>query len=232
MAIRSCVFALVVLAVVSQTHAQTTCNTTLLQAVQGTPQLSLLAQVINASGLADTVSMLDNVTVLAPDNNAFNGTGGLLPLLAENNLTLAQVTAPGSNRAASILLYHIIPVPAFAANLSNGQVLPTFLGADYTLTVSKTTGVTIVGAANNATVTVPDVRVCNSVVHIVNRVLLPASALTAIPVANSTAGAPGSPPSVDVPSPPGTNTSAASSLTTGSLAFYGLSGAVAAALFM
>lgn len=73
---------------------QTSCNTTLLQAVQGTPQLSLLAQVINASGLANTVSMLDNVTVLAPDNDAFNGTGGLLPLLTANNLTLAQVTAP------------------------------------------------------------------------------------------------------------------------------------------
>ncbi|KAG0556735.1 hypothetical protein M758_11G073300 [Ceratodon purpureus] len=232
MAIRSCMFALVVLAVVSQSHAQSTCNTTLLAAVQGIPQLSLLAAVINASGLANTVSMLDNVTVLAPDNNAFNGTNGLLQLLAANNQNLTTVTAPGANRAASILLYHIIPTPAFAANLTNGQVLPTNLGEDYTLTVVKTaTQVTFVGAGSNATVTAADTRVCNSVVHIINRVLLPATTLTAIPVANTTAGSPGSPPTVNAPSPPGTNTSAASTLSTGSLMF-GLSGAVAAALLM
>jgi len=70
------------------------CNTTLLEAVQATPQLSLLYTVIEASGLATTVNTTDNVTVLAPDNDAFNGTGGLLSLLASNNLTLANVTAP------------------------------------------------------------------------------------------------------------------------------------------
>lgn len=70
------------------------CNTTLLQAVAATPELSLLYAVINASGLAMAVNATDNVTVLAPNNNAFNGTGGLLPLLAANNLTLADVTAP------------------------------------------------------------------------------------------------------------------------------------------
>jgi len=65
----------------------------LLEAVQETPELALLYAVIEASGLSDTVNTTDNVTVLAPNNNAFNGTNGLLSLLAANNLTLANVTA-------------------------------------------------------------------------------------------------------------------------------------------
>jgi uncharacterized surface protein with fasciclin (FAS1) repeats len=227
MAVRS-VFVLVVLALATQSSAQVTgCNTTLLQAVQGTPQLSLLYAVIQASGLSMTVNTTDNVTVLAPDNNAFNGTGGLLSILAANNLTLANVTAPGSNRAASILLYHILPMRYFAANLTNGLQVNTLLGEDYDLTVSTTGGVTFVGAGNNATVTAANITVCNSVVHVINRVLLPATTLGAIPVANTTSS-PGSPPMVNVPPPSG---SGASALSVGSMLFA-LSGAVAAALMI
>lgn len=75
-------------------YAPVQCNTTLLKAVQATPQLSLLYSVIQASGLAMSLNMTDNVTVLAPENNAFNGTNGLLGLLAANNLNLTSVTAP------------------------------------------------------------------------------------------------------------------------------------------
>lgn len=218
-------FVLVVLATATQSYAQ--CNTTLLEAVQATPQLSLLYTVIANSGLSETVNTTDNVTVLAPNNNAFNGTNGLLPLLASNNLTLANVTAPGQNRAASILLYHILPTPYFAANLSNGLKVRTLLGSDYNLTVSTIGNVTFIGKANNATVLTANIRVCNSVVHIINRVLLPAATLSAIPVANTTAS-PGSPPTVIVPPPAG---SGAASLSAGSL-FLGLTGAVVAALMV
>lgn len=41
---------------------------------------------------------------------------------------------------------------------------------------------TFIGNANNATVVTADVRVCNSVVHVVDRVLLPNATLTAIPI--------------------------------------------------
>ena len=168
----------------------------------------------------------------------------------------------GSNRAASILLYHVIPVPALAAALTDNQVLPTALGVGYTLTVRKGgageedggSGVTIVGKANNATVVMPDVVVCTSVVHIVNRVLLPEASLTAIPIFNTTAAtptmAPGMAPAESpedspvtptpptVGTPPGedggnatTPTGAASTLAVGSLVF-GLTGAVAAAFLL
>lgn len=254
-ALRSYVLALlVVMAVVPHISAQQ-CNTNLLEAVRAQPSLSILADVIEASGLAEQLSMTDNVTVLAPDNNAFNGTGGLLSILAANNLTLEQVTAPGSNRAASILLYHIVPSPATAADLTDGQTLTTALGKAYELTVDKTATPTVVvsfiGAGSNATVITADLRVCNSVVHIVNTVLLPATTLTAIPIYNlepspSPVGSPGmspaptgngvvpgSPtaPTASVPGSPPESGGADSSFTAGS-AVVALSAAVALAMIM
>lgn len=232
---RCLVLVLVMLAVVPQAYAQN-CNTTLLAAVKADPRLQQLAAVIQAAGLADTVERLDNVTVIAPDNNAFNGTNGLISLLRQNNLNLTDVTAPGQNRAASILLYHIIAGPARAADLKNNQVLTTFLGSNYTLRVNKQTAPTLivsfVGTGSNATVTAADIPVCRSIVHVVNNVLLPATNLTAIPAYTAPGAAPGSPPGSMVPTPPGTQAppgSGASSLTVGSMAFA-LSAALAAVL--
>jgi len=57
--------------------------------VAANPDLSQLAQVIQEAGLSDKINKTDNVTVLAPNNAAFNG---LNTLLAQSNLTLANVT--------------------------------------------------------------------------------------------------------------------------------------------
>lgn len=222
MAVRSCVLAVVMVLLVAPTHAQTQCNTTLLDAVAANPNLAELAKLIQMSNLSDKLNKTDNVTVLAPDNAAFNGTGGLYQFLAQHNVTLQQVTGQASNsdnRAGSIILYHIITEPAVtAAELTNGESLPTSLQG-YNLTVSKTTSVTFIGNATNATVVTADMHVCNSVVHIVNRVLLPSSNLSAIPVYDNNA-----------PSP-GVGTNGAAGLAIGTWAFA-LSGALAAALMM
>jgi len=228
MAVRSCVLAVVMVLLVAPTLAQAQCNTTLLDAVAANPNLAELAKLIQMSNLSDKLNKTDNVTVLAPDNAAFNGTGGLYQILAQNNVTLQQVTGQASNsdnRAGSIILYHLITVPAVTATeLTNGESLPTSLQG-YNLTVSKTnptpttTSVTFIGNATNATVVTADMHVCNSVVHIVNRVLLPSSNLSAIPVYDNNA-----------PSP-GVGTNGAAGLAIGTWAFA-LSGALAAALTM
>ncbi|KAG0624677.1 hypothetical protein M758_3G266800 [Ceratodon purpureus] len=228
LAVRSCVLAVVMMLVVAPAHAQTQCNTTLLQAVAANPNLAELAKLIQNSNLANKLNTTDNVTILAPNNAAFNGTGGLYELLQRNNVSLQQVTGQASNsenRAGSILEYHIIPLAAVtAAQLTNGQNVPTSLQG-YNLTVSKTnptpttTSVTFIGNATNATVVTADVRVCNSIVHIVNHVLLPSSNLSAIPVYDANAPT------------PGVGTNGASGLAIGTWAFA-LSGALAAALMM
>jgi len=53
------------------------------------------------------------------------------------------------------------------------------------------TTVTFVGNVNNATVVTPDLLVCNSVVHVINRVLLPNATLSAIPIYNANTPTPG-----------------------------------------
>lgn len=56
------------------------------------PNLAELAKIIQMSNLSNKLNMTDNVTVLAPNNAAFNGTGGLYQILQMNNVTLQQVT--------------------------------------------------------------------------------------------------------------------------------------------
>jgi hypothetical protein len=63
------------------------CNTTLLDAVAANPNLAELAKLIQMSNLSDKLNKTDNVTVLAPDNAAFNGTGGLYQILAQPTIS-------------------------------------------------------------------------------------------------------------------------------------------------
>jgi uncharacterized surface protein with fasciclin (FAS1) repeats len=193
---RSSTLVLVVLALVAvlpQINAQ--CNPNLYESLKNNPLLERFTEAIDLSDLEDRIKNTDNVTVLAPTNDAFNGTNGLYQVLQLNNLTLQQVTSGNDNRVASVVLYHFLPTPATAAQLQNRQSLPTALNGR-NLTVSKvttgtTTNVTFLGAASNSTVLTADLRVCNSIVHIVNRVLLPASAFNQIPVYNESGPAPG-----------------------------------------
>ena len=64
----------------------------MLDAVASNPNLQELAKLIQMSNLSNKLNTTDNVTVLAPNNAAFNGTGGLYQILAANNVTLQQVT--------------------------------------------------------------------------------------------------------------------------------------------
>lgn len=162
---------------------QSTCNTTLFEAVAATPQLSQLGAVVEAAGLTNDLNstILGNVTVFAPDNSAFNGTNGLIALLTAAGTNLSAVTADGNNKAASILLYHIVTKPYNASQLTNGLSLKTELsGYNLTVSINSTGSVVIVGGASNATVVTPNIQVCGSVVHIIDTVLLP-GALSTIP---------------------------------------------------
>ncbi|BBN00833.1 hypothetical protein MPTK1_2g02510 [Marchantia polymorpha subsp. ruderalis] len=194
-----------VLASATQLNAQAACNTSIFDAVAATPDLSLLGQVVQAAGLTETLSDPTlEVTVFAPNNAAFEE---LLQVLNSSGLTLDDVTAPESNKAASILLYHVVPVAALSTQLSDMQVLPTLLGKN--LTVSLMGGmVNIIAQESNATVVTADVTVCGSVVHIINHVLIPA-ALADIPnYMPTTPTTPTTPPAAMTPpaagSPPGT----------------------------
>lgn len=70
-------------------------------------------------------------------------------------------------------------VAARAANLTNDERLKTLQGANLTVRLipnagaNSTTLVRIIGVSSTATVVIPDVPACKSVVHVIDTVLLP-----------------------------------------------------------
>ncbi|HSR38079.1 MAG TPA: fasciclin domain-containing protein [Phnomibacter sp.] len=168
--------------VVAQIIAADTSLTFLLAAVQradagpppGAPQL--LPILSNAAA---------NLTVFAPDNNAFRQTLaalGLPPVIGSINL-LPTTTVWG------IVAYHAMTVRAFAANLPSGVAnLPSLIGVPIQSRVTVTppappTLIELRGNGNNlptnpptaffARVTTGDLNAINGVVHKINAVLLP-----------------------------------------------------------
>lgn len=70
-----------------------------------------------------------------------------------------------------ILQYHVVGASAYAADLSDGQMITTLLGEDVTVSITDE-GVMI----NNAMVIVADIAADNGVVHVIDAVLLPPTA--------------------------------------------------------
>jgi len=126
--------------------------------------LSILVEAIVEAGLIDAVAEEEaEFTVFAPTNEAF------LSLL--DGLGFEGLADIPTDLLEEVLLYHIVPAVAFSSDLSNGQVLPTLNGAE--LVVDLTDGVVIDGVGSDATVIEPNVEAGNSVVHVVDTVLLP-----------------------------------------------------------
>ena len=130
---------------------------------------TLLAAVGAADeSIATTLATVSPLTVFAPTNEAFDA----LPFGLVNCLT----TIP-ENQAAlnSILQYHVVAANATADSLMDGQVVDTLLTGE-SLTVNLTDGVQIIdGTMMPANVGPADVFADNGVVHVIDKVLLPAS---------------------------------------------------------
>jgi transforming growth factor-beta-induced protein len=111
--------------------------------------------------LVSTVSGSGQVTVFAPTNTAFEN---LLDAVGQSSLDDIPEEV-----LRDILEYHVVSGATLSNELSNGEVT-TVGGED--ITVSTTGGITLNGSAS---VTTPDVRATNGVVHIIDEVLVPPS---------------------------------------------------------
>jgi len=129
-----------------------------------TPSLSILVEAVVAGGLLDAIAdPAAELTVFAPTNEAF---ADLLEDLGASSLEDID-----TDTLVEVLTYHVVPAVAFSTDLSDGQVLPTLNGAE--LVVDLTDGVVIDGIGSDATVILANVAAGNSVVHVVDAVLLP-----------------------------------------------------------
>jgi uncharacterized surface protein with fasciclin (FAS1) repeats len=139
---------------------------TVVDVIVNSPDHTILETAVIAAELADDLSGDGPFTVFAPTDASFLAlpAGVVDALLADPTGALAEV-----------LLYHVAAGAVLSTSLADGQVITTLNGADVTVTINAN-GVFI----NNAQVTVADIVADNGVVHVIDAVLLPPSAVESL----------------------------------------------------
>merc|ERR1711934_1190821 len=143
----------------------------IVQLAEHIPDLSTLVSAVVAAGLADTLSSAGKFTVFAPTNEAFKA----LPAG-----TLANLMKPENKaKLVDILKYHVLPEEVLSTQLKPFQAVKTVEGKP--LHVQEWGGKVRVGPSllskDLKNVIKADNKASNGVVHIIDGVLLPPSAL-------------------------------------------------------
>jgi uncharacterized surface protein with fasciclin (FAS1) repeats len=118
-----------------------------------------LLSAVDAAGLGETLADGGPFTVFAPTDDAF----AALPQETVQGL-LADPPA-----LARILTYHVVPGRLTSAQIAHDSEQTTVEGG--VLTIAVNGGVTV----NDATVIQADVEAENGVIHVIDRVLIPAA---------------------------------------------------------
>ncbi|MGY2003329.1 fasciclin domain-containing protein [Blastococcus sp. SYSU DS1024] len=134
-------------------------------AAGNTPALSTLVQAVQAANLVDTLNSTEDITVLAPANQAFEA----LPAEALDGL-LADTPA-----LTAVLTHHLIPgrlapdeLAGTHTTLNNDEVTIEGSGGDFTIGADAT----VVG--EEATVICGNLQTANATVYVIDQVLQPA----------------------------------------------------------
>jgi uncharacterized surface protein with fasciclin (FAS1) repeats len=142
----------------------------IVQLAESVPDLSTLVKAVSAGGLVPTLEGPGPFTVFAPTNEAFGELppGTLEKLLDPKNKPLL----------VKILTYHVVAGKATASSLSNGESIKTVEGANVTVRIVGG-HVFIEGGSKMdiSQVIKADVMASNGVVHVINKVLIPATML-------------------------------------------------------
>ena len=119
--------------------------------------LNTFADLLEMSGLATEVDAAMSLTIFAPSDDAFAELPGFAIDYLSNNLELLQ----------QILQYHVLPEAATSDSLPSGDIAG-ITGPLLSIQLDEM-GVSV----NDASVTEADIVVGNTVLHIINRVLVP-----------------------------------------------------------
>lgn len=141
---------------------------TILAELNRNPNLSTLVDALEAADLDQVFNGSQQLTLFAPDNTAF---ANLLTDLGFTSLSQVPVDV-----LTDILLNHVVAGEVKSGSLSTGYV-PSLLTYGTTtdvyvnLFVNLASGVKV----NDATVTTADVDASNGVIHVINKVMVPAT---------------------------------------------------------
>ena len=125
----------------------------------GAGSFDTLVAAVGAAGLVETLKGDGPFTVFAPTDEAFAALpeGTVETLLKPEN----------KDQLVSILTYHVVPGKVMSGDLSDGMAAATVQGGDVTI---KTEG----GVMVNANVVTADVEASNGVIHVIDKVIMPA----------------------------------------------------------
>ena len=139
------------------------------QVAQANPSFSILVEAVVAADLATTLSGPGPYTVFAPTDAAFAS------LLDELGLTKAQLLA---DRAllTQVLTYPVLPARVPAAAVPAGEAITTVEGGIFKIDAAAGGALVITDGRNRqAAITQTDVPASNGVIHVIDKVLLPAN---------------------------------------------------------
>ena len=138
----------------------------IVEVAQNNPELSILVEAVVAAGLAPTLST-GTLTVFAPTNAAFAA------LLAELGVTKDALLA-NKPLLTAVLTYHVLGSKVLRADVPLGKAITPVSGGFFKIESSG--GLKITDGRNRVTnITATDITATNGVVHLVDRVLLPAN---------------------------------------------------------
>jgi len=120
-----------------------------------------LVAAVTAAELVETLSGAGPFTVFAPVDDAF----AALPAGTVESLILPENKA----KLVGILTYHVVAGKVMSGDLSDGMVAATVNGGNITIHIQD--GKVLI---NDAEVVIADVETDNGVIHVINKVILPA----------------------------------------------------------
>lgn len=139
-------------------------NKNIVETAQALPQFSVLVEAVLAANLQGTLSGAGPFTVFAPSNDAFTA------LLAELNISKDALLADTA-LLTRVLTYHVLAGRVLKADVPVNTPITTVQGG--TISVSSTFVIADQrGRSSNITAT--DVLTSNGVIHVIDKVLLPA----------------------------------------------------------
>ncbi|MDH4426417.1 MAG: fasciclin domain-containing protein [Acidovorax sp.] len=138
----------------------------IVELAQANPDLSILVEAVVAAGLAPTLST-GSLTVFAPTNAAFAA------LLTELGVTKDALLA-NKTLLTAVLTYHVLGTTVPRASVPLGKAI-TPVGGGFFKVEAAGVGLRITDGRNRTSnITATDIQASNGVVHLVDKVLLPA----------------------------------------------------------
>lgn len=119
-----------------------------------------LVAAVEAAGLVETLKGEGPFTVFAPTDEAF----AALPAGTVEDLLKPE----NKDKLTAILTYHVVPGKVMSGDLTNDMKAATVQGGE--VTVMTEGGVMV----NDANVTTADIEASNGVIHVIDKVIMPA----------------------------------------------------------